>query len=137
MKMKRFAAGLAVVAVGVLALVWRSLGSTINYTYDGAGRLTSASYTALTNVSYVYDNAGNLLLETAPRPAILIGSVSAGEVTLSWPALPAGYVLQRATSLAAGDWSDLAVTTTQAGGMFMAAVPAGSAAAFYRLRSAP
>ena len=34
---------------------------TIQYGYDAAGRLVSASYDNGTSIAYTYDNAGNLL----------------------------------------------------------------------------
>jgi len=131
--------GLGLLAAGLALLLARpALSSTVNYTYDGAGRLISAHYSAATNLAYAYDNAGNLLLSSAPAPAILIGSVSAGEVTLSWAALPAGYILQRATALSQPtDWVDVPVTTANIGPLIVATVPAGPGAAFYRLRSGP
>ncbi len=139
MKTFRFFSGVCLLALSLVFWLARAAFSgTVNYTYDGAGRLISAQYSAATNIAYAYDNAGNLLLSSAPGPAILIGAVSAGQVTLSWAAHPAGYVLQRATALGEPtDWTDVSVTTTNLGPLVVATVPAGPGAAFYRLRSGP
>ena len=40
---------------------YRSNASTVNYSYDPAGRLTSASYNSDTSINYSYDANGNLL----------------------------------------------------------------------------
>ena len=50
----------AIVALAV-ALFQVATGSTISYTYDAAGRLTSASYNSDTSINYAYDANGNLL----------------------------------------------------------------------------
>jgi uncharacterized repeat protein (TIGR01451 family) len=45
-----------------------ALGGKINYTYDGAGRLTSADYGSNTLTTWLYDPNGNLLNRTTAQP---------------------------------------------------------------------
>jgi len=42
---------------------------SVTYTYDDAGRLTSATYANGTVITYTYDAAGNLTARTVTAPA--------------------------------------------------------------------
>jgi hypothetical protein len=124
-----------ILATTILFVALRASSSTVNYTYDGAGRLIHADYGSSTNINYIYDNAGNLLVGSAPGPALLVGPLVGGQLTLSWPALPAGLILQRATALGPANWADATVLSqTQSGSLVVATVSVGPSAAFFRLR---
>ena len=117
---------------------WRVTGGTVSFTYDNAGRLTAANYAATTSISYAYNPAGNLILASAPVPALIVGPVVDGQMTLYWPATPAGFILQRATTLASTNaWTDAPVTPLEDGAFFVAHVIAGSHTTFFRLRLGP
>jgi len=125
------------VVVLAFITVMRGSGSTQNFTYDEAGRLVSANYNAATNLSYAYDPAGNLLLASAPRPAIIATPQPSRQVTLSWPALPAGYVLQSSPALGQGEsWSNvnLSQQPAQIGNLMVVTLTIGPEALFFRLR---
>jgi YD repeat-containing protein len=130
MKLKQIFIPLASLAVALGAFA-----SAVNFTYDGAGRLTTANYNSTTNLAYTYDNAGNLLLGSSPGPAVLVGSAP-GQITISWPIGASGYVLQRATTLSpTPNLSDYTASTTQQGSFYIATLPIGPGLAFYRLRN--
>jgi YD repeat-containing protein len=117
---------------------WRGTGGNVTFTYDAAGRLTAANYAATTNFIYAYDPAGNLVLASAPVPALIVGPVVDGQMTLYWPVAPAGFILQRATTLASTNaWTDAPVTPLEDGAFFVAHVIAGSHTTFFRLRQGP
>ncbi len=120
-------------------LGWRLLyasASTIHFTYDPAGRLVLADYGSNRTASYAYDNAGNLLLSSAPSPGIIIASLTNGQLTLLWSALPAGFTLQSATVLGSdANWADTGLKPVAAGGLLSVTVPVGPGATFYRLRN--
>jgi len=65
-------------AFGIAMLGTFLPADTIKYTYDAAGRLTSASYGA-TTIAYSYDKAGNLLSRTTSGSATLFTTVSAAD----------------------------------------------------------
>ena len=122
----------AIVIAGWIA--GTALASTLAYNYDAAGRLVTASYAANTNFIYAYDAASNLRLSAAPTPALVMDPPAAGQVTLTWPAVPAGYVLQRSLVLGTGaNWINTGITPVLSGNLLTASVPVGSQAAFYRL----
>src|SRR5437879_13909523 len=52
---------IAILTIAVVSVARLAICGTITYTYDPAGRLTSASYNSDTNINYVYDANGNLL----------------------------------------------------------------------------
>ncbi len=119
------------------ALARCAWGGTATYAYDSAGRLTSGSYGVNTNISYAYDAAGNLLLASAPTPAILAAPQNGRQLTLYWPALPAGFVLQTSAALGPGaSWSDVVFSQqpVQVGNLMVVTLSIGSQTAFYRLR---
>ena len=110
-------------------------GGSVNYSYDSAGRLILADYGSHHTTSYVYDPSGNLLLASAPAPAIVVGSLAGGQLTLSWPAQPSGFVLQTASALGPGtSWSTVPTTPTQTGNLLTVNITVGSTTAFYRLQ---
>jgi len=139
MKIKRTALRGALGALLCVSLVvWRGAGGTVNFTYDAAGRLTAANYGGTTNSSYAYDPAGNLILASAPTPALIVGPVVAGRVTLAWSAAPGGFILQHAITLkGANAWTDAPVTPIQEGAFIVVRLSAGSGATFFRLRQGP
>jgi len=129
--------GKIMVVIAALAwfCVWPVSSSTLSFTYDPAGRLVSAVYGTNRSTSYAYDNAGNLLQSAAPSPAIIIGPIMGGQLTLSWPASPGGFTLQSATTISPGaNWADTGLTPTQAGDLLVVIVPLGPGTTFYRLR---
>ncbi|MBI3415999.1 MAG: RHS repeat protein [Verrucomicrobia bacterium] len=111
------------------------IGGPTSYTYDPAGRLVSADYGAGKSASYAYDNAGNLLQSSQPAPGLLIGALAGNQVTLSWPAASAGFVLQTSPSLGSGaQWIDVSVTPAAEGNLSVVTINVGSETQFYRLR---
>jgi YD repeat-containing protein len=125
----------ALALAGVMAL--SGVAGTINYTYDPAGRLTSASFAADTNISYAYDPAGNLLAESEPAPGIILAAVTGKQLTFWWAAAPAGYGLQSSPALGPGeDWQDItAPKPLQTGNLLTLTVTVGPDNTFYRLVS--
>ena len=58
-------------AAALLAVLCVSLGAqSINYSYDSAGRLYSATYPNGNVITYAYDSAGNLLRRLVVTPAL-------------------------------------------------------------------
>jgi len=118
-------------------LVWNGAAnaSTIAYTYDPAGRIVAADYGADKSTSYAYDNAGNLLQSSQPAPGITVVSLIGNQLTLSWPANPGGFVLQRANSINPGaQWNNVGVTNTPSGN-FNSVTLTVNATTFYRLKN--
>ena len=121
--------------VAVLNISPWANASTISYTYDPAGRLVSADYGGNRTTSYAYDNAGNLLQSSQPTPGITILDVSANQLTLTWPASPTGFILQRAASLGPGNqWTDAGLTPSLVGNLYVATIQIGAQSTYYRLR---
>lgn len=136
MKTKRQFIGLVLTAIVLGGSVERAvLGGGIHYTYDTAGRLVLANYGAGHSASYAYDDAGNVLLSSAPAPAIVVGPLTAGQLTLSWPATPAGLALQKSPTLGpTASWSAVTAEQTQNGNVISVNVSVGDGAEFYRLQ---
>jgi hypothetical protein len=136
--MRKFSPTTLAIKISILVaglFMWPALGSNVALTYDPAGRLVSAEYGTNRTASYAYDNAGNLLLSSAPAPAIIVGPIASGQVTLSWPASPSGFTLQQATVLGPSpNWADAGVTQSQSGNFVIATVPVGPGTVFYRLK---
>ncbi len=65
--------------------------------------------------------------------AALSAQVSGGNLLLSWPANLGGYMLQKASDLAAANWTTVAAAPTEASGSLHVSIPAAGAAAYYRL----
>jgi YVTN family beta-propeller protein len=68
-----------------------------------------------------------------PRPTLQIVAEAAA-ITLRWPLAPAGFELQTATDLAAGDWSGLPDPVEIAGGWNVVSNASPAGARYYRLR---
>lgn len=136
MKTKRQIIGLLLAAIILGLPQGRALlGGGISYTYDAAGRLLSANYGAGHTASYAYDDAGNVLLSSAPGPAIVVGPVIAGQLTLSWPAIPAGFALQKSPTLGpTASWSAVMAAQTQNANIISVNVSVGEGTEFYRLQ---
>jgi len=66
-------------------------------------------------------------------PALTLQSMTPGSYLFSWPAGVGGYVLQQSTSLTTPNWTTVAGTVTQAGGMNQQTVSASGGQVFYRL----
>jgi YD repeat-containing protein len=66
------------------------LAESIQYSYDGAGRLIKAYYGAGKTITYTYDNAGNLLNRQAFTPCFDWNNFSA--LMGQWPT-PASNIL--------------------------------------------
>jgi len=60
--------------ISLILLTAALCADTVNYTYDAAGRLAVVDYGNGRTITYIYDNAGNLLSRTATSA----GSSSAG-----------------------------------------------------------
>jgi hypothetical protein len=135
MKTKQQFIGLLLAAIVLGGPLGRALlGGGITYTYDAAGRLLSANYGAGHSASYAYDDAGNMLLSSAPSPAIVVGPLIAGQLTLSWPAIPVGFALQKSPTLGpTASWSAVTAAQTQNGNIISANVSVGDGTEFYRL----
>ena len=118
------------------ALALSASARVISYTYDPAGRLISADYGTGKSISYAYDNAGNLLQLSQPAPAIIVGSLVGNQLTLSWPASPAGFILETSLTIGAGAvWSTNVGAAPIANGDFLTVtLPVSGIAQFYRLR---
>ena len=107
---------------------------SVSYFYNAGGRLVGADYGSNNTASYAYDSAGNLLQAGAPSPSVASASISGNQVTLTWPAFPAGFVLETTAQLGAGaQWQAVNVPVVQFGDQSSATVPLGKTA-FYRLR---
>ena len=127
------------VAAGLIAtaLVLISAAAIpVDFTYDPAGRLISADYGAGKSISYAYDNAGNLVLLSQPAPAIIVGSLVGNQLTLSWPASPAGFILETSLTIGAGAaWSTNVGAAPMANGdLLTVTLPVSATTQFYRLR---
>ena len=124
------------VICAVLLAMWSPAAdaSTISYTYDPAGRLVAADYGANKTTSYVYDNAGNLLQSARPAPGLIILGLTGTQLTLAWPAIPGGFVLQSATAIGSGaQWINVNATPSQSGNLNTVTVNVNGAS-FYRLK---
>jgi len=58
---------------------------------------------------------------------------SGANVVVTWPMLPAGYVLQSRADLASGNWQPVPNPVVQVGGQNQVTLPASAAKQFYRL----
>lgn len=77
-----------------------------------------------------------VIIGELPPPGVVL-TVALGDdntVSLSWPASAEGAVLQGASDLNTGDWSDVTLPATQEGDQMVVTSPIDSAAAFFRLR---
>jgi YD repeat-containing protein len=136
MKTKQQLVGSLLAALLLVGPVIRlASGGGVTFTYDSAGRLLLANFGAGHSASYAYDNAGNLLLSSAPAPGIIIGPLVAGQLTLSWPALPSGFVLQKSATLGpTASWSTVTARTNQVGNLITVIIAVGPESDFYRLQ---
>lgn len=117
-----------VAATGLLS------AGTITYTHDPVGRLVSADYGAGTTISYAYDNAGNLVQFSQPSPGLAPGPIVNNEFTLSWPAAPAGFVLEMSATLGpAAVWQPVTIAATPAGNQYVVRLPLAGHTTFFRL----
>jgi len=109
--------------------------STINYTYDPAGRIISADLGAGKSISYAYDSAGNLIQSSQPAPGLVVGAIVNSQVTISWPAAPGGFVLESSFALGAGAlWTDAGITPVPNGNQLTVTISLTGPTKFYRLR---
>jgi YD repeat-containing protein len=60
---------MSVFIAAILLLVICCAAETVNYTYDGAGRLTRIDYASGVSISYSYDAAGNILNRQVTKAA--------------------------------------------------------------------
>jgi len=67
-------------AVVLLSLAGWLSADTVQYAYDAAGRLISATYSSGTVIAYTYDKAGNLLKRSVTSPQGSGPQISAGGV---------------------------------------------------------
>lgn len=110
-------------------------GGTISYTYDSAGRLVLADYGAGKTTSYAYDVAGNLLESSSPAPAITAGPIQNNQLMISWPAVPNGFILERASNLTSPiSWTPVGGSPTLVGNQYVQTISVGNGPQFYRLR---
>jgi YD repeat-containing protein len=120
-----------------LLLIWSPAthGSNISYTYDPAGRLVAADYSAGKSTSYAYDNAGNLIVSSQPSPGLVVSRPSTNQINLFWPVAPNGFVLYSSGSLGAGaQWNISGATQFQTGDLNVVTQALGPASTFYRLQ---
>ena len=120
----------------VLLVMWGHVAgaSTISYTYDPAGRLVAADYGMNRTTSYAYDNAGNLLQSARPAPGFIILGLTGTQLTLAWPAIPGGFVLQSATAIGSGAlWINVNAISTQSGNLKTVTLTVNGTS-FYRLK---
>ena len=115
-------------------LIWvRAQAGLQSFSYDAAGRIVAADYGAGKSISYAYDHAGNLVQWSQPAPGIVVGLLAGNQLTLSWPAAPAGFRLQSTSALGPGAvWSGVPVAPVQTGNLnFVTVTTAGTT--FFRL----
>ena len=118
----------------LLACVAAADTVNLSYTYNPAGRLVSVAYGTNQAISYAYDPAGNLVHASMPSPSLRCSAADHGQVTLTWPAWPEGFVLEVAERLGPGArWQPANGTLTRAGDLYHATLAIGPTA-FYRLR---
>lgn len=97
-----------------------------------AGTITGAGLVFVHTGSGGTFNFDNLTIAAASNGTLSVGSISNGNVTLSWPAA-LNVCLQKVANLDNGTWQDISSTMGQAG----ATVPINSAGTFYRLAAFP
>jgi YD repeat-containing protein len=109
--------------------------SVINCSYDLAGRLTAADHGGGRSISYAYDAAGNLVQSSQGAPGLVFDLATPGQLTLSWPAAPSGFVLESSPAIGlAAVWTAVGTTPVQSGNQLSVIVPISGGAKFYRLR---
>jgi hypothetical protein len=74
-----------------------------------------------------------LLLLDSSRP-VIIATLSAGNLTLSWPLAAAGFTLESRTNLGSGGWAALSAAPQMVGDQWQVGLPAPSEAEFFRLQ---
>jgi uncharacterized repeat protein (TIGR03803 family) len=77
---------------------------------------------------------GTVFALILPGPPSLAIVPSGHQVVISWPAAASTYVLQTATNLASGSWSDITSGITTAGAKNIFTCTASNQAAFFRLQ---
>ena len=115
-------------------LIWvRAQAGLQSFSYDAAGRIVAADYGGGKSISYAYDHAGNLVQWFQPAPGIVVDSLAGSQLTLFWPAAPAGFRLQSTSALGASAvWSDVLVTPVQMGNLNLVTVTVAGTT-FFRL----
>jgi hypothetical protein len=99
------------------------------------GQTASLDFPVVGALQPALDGSANAFIMkiTADTPGLLT-SLAGGNLQLTWPAFPPGYVLETSSLLSAGAvWTVVPQTPVTLGGYSTVSLPASGAGAFYRL----